>query len=69
MEAAVKSSGVDFTLVRPPLLTKGEPTGSVKVVEGDETAPKITRADLAQFIVDQLASDEYVGMAVTVANS
>ena len=69
MEAAVKSSGVDFVLVRPPLLKDGDATGSIKIVEDDNTAHKITRADLAQFLVDQLTSDTYVGQAVVVANS
>lgn len=68
MEQAVRDAGVDFVLVRPPFLTDGEPTGHVHVFTGDETAHKITRADLGRFIVDQLSSDEYVGRAVTVAN-
>ena len=69
MEEEIRSSGVDFILVRPPLLTDGEATGSVKVIESDATAHKITRADLARFIVDQLRSDVYVNQAVTVVNT
>jgi hypothetical protein len=44
-------------------------TGNVKVFQGHDTAHKITRADVAQFCVDQLTSDEHVGGAVTIANS
>ena len=69
MEQVVQNSDIDFVLVRPPMLTGGEATGSVQVVEGDETAHKITRADLAQFLVDQLTSDAHLGRAVVVANS
>jgi hypothetical protein len=42
-------------------------TGNVKVFQGHDTAHKITRADVAQFCVDQLTSDEHVGGAVTIA--
>jgi uncharacterized protein YbjT (DUF2867 family) len=69
MEAAVKSSGVEWVLVRPPFLSDSEPTGLVKVFAGDDVAHKITRGDLAQFLVDQLISDTHVGQAVVVANS
>lgn len=67
MEQAVKASGVDFVLVRPALLTDGPATGGVHVYEGQEKAHKISRADVAQFIVDQLDSDQYLGRAVTIA--
>jgi uncharacterized protein YbjT (DUF2867 family) len=69
MEALVKSSGVEWVLVRPPFLSDDEATGSVKVITGNEQAHKITRGDLAQFLVDQLTSDTYVGQAVVIANS
>lgn len=68
MEAAVKASNLDFVLVRPPFLSDDPATGSVHVVTGEDKAHKITRADLAQFMVEQLTSDQYVGQAVTVAN-
>ena len=68
MEAEVKQSGVDFVLARPPALSDDPPTGKVRVIEGDAKAHRITRGDLAQFLVDQLQSDQYLGQAVTVAN-
>ena len=69
MESAVSSSGLDFVIARPPMLTDDAATGSTRIVEGDATANKITRADLAQFLVDQLTSDAYLGRLVTVTNS
>ena len=69
MEAEVKASGVEWVLVRPPILTDDASTGAVKVIQEGETAHKITRADLAQFLVDQLTSDTYLGSAVVIANS
>lgn len=69
MEAEVKQTDLDYVLVRPPYLTDDPATGQVHIVTGEDKAHKITRTDLAQFIVDQLTQDTYVGQAVTVANS
>ena len=68
-EAVVRASGVAFVIVRPAMLTDDDATGNVKVFQGHDTAHKISRADVAQFCVNQLTSDEYVGRAVTIANS
>ena len=68
MEDAVRQAGVDFVLARPPVLTDGPPTGSARPFTGRQTAHRITRADLAQFLVDQLQSDAHLGRAVTIAN-
>ena len=38
-------------LARPPHLTDDAPT-TTKIITGDATAHKITRADLAQFLVE-----------------
>ena len=69
MEAVVEHSGLDFVIVRPPVLSDSEPTGDVYIVPPGKIAHKITRADLAQFLVDQLSSDTYLGQEITVANS
>ena len=68
-EAVVCASGIAFVIVRPAMLTDEAATGKVKVFRGHDTAHKITRADVAQFCVDQLTSDEHVGSEVTIANS
>ena len=68
-EEVVRASGIAFVIVRPALLVDGDATGKVKVFQGHETAHEITRADVAQFCVDQLTSDEHVGRAVTIANT
>lgn len=69
MEAEVKASGLDFVLVRPPFLTDDPATGQAHVVTGEDKAHKITRTDLAQFMVDQLQKDTYLGQAITVTSS
>ena len=68
MESEVDGSGLDFVIARPPVLKDDLATGSVKVLAPGETGHQITRADLAQFLVDQLESDQYLGQAVTVVN-
>lgn len=68
MEAVVGASGVDFVIARPPMLSDDPETGSVRVVADGAKAHKITRGDLAQFLVDQLQTDEHIGKRVTVAN-
>ena len=71
MEDDVETSGLDWVIVRPAILNDDPPTGNVTVYDpstGDK-AHKITRGDLAAFLVDQLAADTHVGRAVTIANS
>jgi len=69
MEEVVRASGIAFIIVRSAMLIDLDATGSVKIFEEHDTAHKITRADVAQFCIDQLTSDAYVGRAVTIANS
>ena len=68
MEQEIRQAGVDFIIVRPAVLNDHPATGRTRVFEGTEKANKITRADVAQFVVDQLSSDTYLGTAVTIAN-
>ena len=68
MEAAVRASGVPFVIVRPPMLTDKPATGSIRIVPPGQKAKTITRADLAQFLVEQLDTDANIGKSVVVAN-
>ena len=67
MEEEVNHSGLDYTIVRPPILSDSEDVGHLHVVERGEIAKKISRTDLAQFLVDQLDDPTYIGQAVTIA--
>ena len=69
MENTIQHSNLQYVIVRPPYLSDDAAKGSVHIITGDEKADSITRADLAQFIVDQLSSDSYVNQAIIVANS
>jgi putative NADH-flavin reductase len=71
MEAIVDASDLDWIIVRLPFLNDDPGTGNIHVfsAETGEIAHKLTRADLAAFMVAQLSSDEYLQKAVAVANS
>jgi nucleoside-diphosphate-sugar epimerase len=69
MEASVQASGLDFVIARPPILTDDAATGSVTIVPAGSKGHKITRGDLAQFLVDQITGTQYLGQAVVIANS
>jgi putative NADH-flavin reductase len=62
-EAAIKQSSLDWTIVRPPYLTDGPRTGSYR--HGFSTTDtriqgKISRADVADFMIKQLTDDTYL---------
>jgi len=61
-ERAVAGSGVDWTIVRPGVLTNGSPRGRYR--HGRDLGSllgtvRISRADVAAFMLDQLESDTY----------
>jgi len=71
MESAVKSSGLDWVILRPAILTDDSATGNVHVFDAETggKAHKITRADLASFMLARVSGSEYLYQAVTIANS
>jgi len=71
MEEAVQASGLDWVILRPAILTDDPAQGNVRVFPAatGETAHKIARADLAAFMLAQLATDEHLQQAVTIATS
>jgi putative NADH-flavin reductase len=68
-ESEVRTSGLDYTIVRPPILTETPSLGAAKIIGTNATGHKITRIDLANFLVAQMTDDRYLGQAVTVVNS
>ena len=62
-EAVVKESALDWTIVRPPHLKDGPHTGTYR--HGFPTTDtgiqgKISRADVADFMLKQLTADTYL---------
>jgi putative NADH-flavin reductase len=71
MEAEIRSSGLDWTVVRPAGLTNGPVTGGVQIVvpESRRSVHRISRADVAAFMLQQLDERTYVGRTVGIATS
>jgi uncharacterized protein YbjT (DUF2867 family) len=55
-EAAVRSCGVSYTIVRPGALTDNPASGNVAFGEGGKINGKISRADIARVCVDGLSN-------------
>jgi putative NADH-flavin reductase len=61
-EALIRAAGVDWTIVRPGFLTNGPLTRSYRVLTdlAGVTAGKISRADVAHFILEELLANRYL---------
>lgn len=69
-EKAIAASGVDWTIVRPGALTNGTKRGRVRQgarVGNFIWTVSVPRADVAEFMIDQLTSRAYLRTAVGVA--
>jgi len=70
MEAVLQQSGLDWTIVRPPRLTDGPRTGKYRIRE--EHLPrfgfKISRADVAEFMLKTVEDGTYIGKIVGVCD-
>jgi len=68
-EALIRKSRLDWTLVQPPQLTDGPLIGTCRA--GERLAlrgmPRMSRADVAHFIVCQMDNPEYVRKAILIA--
>jgi len=65
-ERNIKQSNLDWVIVRPALLTKGPRTGVYQVgltYNRSSIVPRISRADVADFMLKQLTDDTYLRQA------
>ena len=61
MERLLEASDREWIVVRPGLLTSGQPRGQWRTGEGDALrGGRISRADVAAFMLAQLASDDWL---------
>ncbi|MEU4220230.1 SDR family oxidoreductase [Actinoplanes sp. NPDC026623] len=69
MERIVRDSDLDWTFVRPTHLRDREPTGTYRVSEDStpEGGRRITRADVARFIVEELEAHRWSRRAPSLA--
>lgn len=65
----VRNSDRDWTVVRVPMLTDQPPTGDLIVsYVGQGMKPRLSRADMASFMLKQLQDDTYVRQAPAISN-
>ena len=57
-EKVIQASTLDWVIARPAMLTNGPPTGAYRV--NSPAGKKISRADVAAFMLEQVAGDDYV---------
>jgi len=69
MEDIVRDSGLDWTIVRPPRLTNGPPTGNYRTAFGRNLKGgfRISRADVALFMLRALELPETIHQTVGIA--
>ena len=70
-ESCLRASEVEWTIVRPPSLTDGPLTGAVRhgeLLEEPGLKYRISRADVADFMLRQLESDAYVRKLPCISN-
>lgn len=64
----IRSSGLDYVIVRGPRLTDGPHTGDYKVgYVGKESGTQASRADVADFMLKQVDDDSWLGKAPIVS--
>lgn len=68
-EEIVRASGLDWTLVRPAFLTDGPATGAYRVITRftDERMTKISRADVAHFLVGEALAPRFSRQSVNLS--
>ncbi|MDA8324756.1 MAG: SDR family oxidoreductase, partial [Nitrospiraceae bacterium] len=69
MEREIEGSGLEWVLARPVALTEGEKTGSYRAGPDLKLGffPKVSRADVADFMLSQLKSVKFVHGMPTVS--
>jgi putative NADH-flavin reductase len=68
-ESLIRSSQLDWTIVRAPKLTNGPYTGSYRAGErivARSPLPALSRADVADFMLSQIVDTTYLGRAPRV---
>lgn len=67
----IRESGLDWTIVRMPVVTNSPKTGVVRVSSSDgktEVGAKISREDLAAFLLSQVSDLKYLRQTPLVSN-
>lgn len=66
-ETIIRDSGLEWTIVRPAVLTDDSPTGQARVGTDTSTGTgKVSREDLAAFVLDELEKRNFLHKAVYI---
>ena len=68
-ESAVRSSSLEWTIVKPPKLTNGKHKGvyrSGENIKAGSILPTMSRADVADFMLSQLTDRTFIRKAVSI---
>jgi putative NADH-flavin reductase len=63
----LRKSNLDWTLVRPPRITEDKPIGRFVTDEKNLASVQVNVEDLAEFLLEQIASRKWIGKAPLVA--
>jgi putative NADH-flavin reductase len=66
LEPVVKESGLEWTILRPTLLTNGPSTGRYAVTSGRPAVGKVARADVAAAMLRAVTEGLWIGESPTV---
>jgi putative NADH-flavin reductase len=69
LEREVKASGLEWTILRPTLLTNGAATGRYVVTAGRPTKARVARADVAATMLRAVEERLWIGEAQTVTGA
>lgn len=65
---AIRESGLEWVIVRVPRLTDGERAGEYRVgYVGKSSGTRVSRADVADFMLGRLEDDQYLGRMPVVS--
>lgn len=64
----VKASDLDWTVVRVPMLTDAPSQGSLKVGMVGDISPRIARADMAAFMLEQISDNRFIRKTPAISN-
>lgn len=64
----LKSSDLDWTLIRPPRIAKGPATGSISADEKNLKNIKVNVEELTDFILQQISSKEWIRKAPLISS-
>jgi putative NADH-flavin reductase len=69
-EQLIAQSGLDWTIVRPGVLTNGKASGRYKILIKSQEWRNglISRADVADFILNQVDDDAFISLAPVLVN-